>query len=425
MPAPTAPSDPASRMPWRLVLCAAAILLITTGARQSLGLYIAPLEQTLGLGLAQISLALAVGQFVWGAAQPLCGAIADRYGPSRVLVGGAALLALGFGLTPYVHTTAGLVWTLGVLSAAGAGASGFSILIGATAGRIAPPRRGFAAGVINAGASFGQFLFAPLNLALIGSLGWRGAIGTMALLMLLTLPLAWALRQRGADGAAPGAPRDDAPRASGAAPAERTGLKAQLALAARDRSYWLLHLGFFTCGFHIAFLTTHLPTEVDLCGLSTRVAANSLALIGLANIAGSLGVGALGSRMRLKWLLCWVYLVRALAILVYLAAPHTPSTFYLFAAVLGLTWLSTVPPTAGLVGKLFGTRYLATLFGLTVLTHQIGAFLGAWLGGVAMTRYGNYTGMWIADSVLALGAALINLPIREARLRPQFVALRA
>jgi len=438
-------------MPWPLVLGAAAILLISTGARQSLGLYVAPLDQALGLGLAQISLALAIGQFVWGAAQPVCGALADRHGPVPVLIGGALLLALGFGLTPTVHSTLGLIWTLGVLSAAGAGAAGFSILIGATAGRIAPQRRGFAAGVINAGASFGQFVFAPLNLALIGYLGWRGAIGTMAALMLFTLPLAWSLRTRPmAPGGASNAPRpaDGGARAGAVAAAvneavneavndavdgadrgatrpERPGLGAQLALAARDRSYLFLNLGFFTCGFHVAFLTTHLPGEVNLCGLSSAVAANSLALIGLANILGSLGVGALGGRFRLKWLLYWVYFIRAVAILAYLAAPHTALTFYLFAAVLGLTWLSTVPPTAGLVGKLFGTRYLSTLFGFAVLTHQIGAFLGAYLGGMAMTRYGNYTGMWIADAVLALAAALINLPIREARLAPAIAAARA
>jgi MFS family permease len=402
--------------PWSLVLAAAAILMITTGARQSLGLYVAPLNRSTGLGLVDISLALAVGQFVWGASQPLFGAIADRYGPVHVIVVGALLLAVGFGMTPYVHTTIGLIWTLGVLSAAGAGAGSFSILIGATAGRLAPERRGFAAGVINAGASFGQFVFAPLNLALIGYFGWTGAISTMALLMLSTLPLAWALR--------PGRGQP-ARTAAASAPAVDLGMKAQLAQAARDRSYWCLHLGFFTCGFHIAFLVTHLPTEVSLCGLSTGVAANALALIGLSNIAGSLGAGALGNRIRLKWLLYWVYFIRAAAIAVYLISPHTALTFYLFATVLGLTWLSTVPPTVGLVAKLFGVRYLSTLFGLTLLSHQLGGFFGAWLGGIAMSRFGNYSWMWIADIALALGAAAINLPIREARPVTQFVSVKA
>ncbi|HYA66001.1 MAG TPA: MFS transporter, partial [Burkholderiaceae bacterium] len=201
------------------------------------------------------------------------------------------------------------------------------------------------------------------------------------------------------------------------------GLGKQLSLAARDASYWYLHLGFFSCGFHIAFLVTHLPNEVNLCGLGSAVAATSLAIIGLANIAGSLGAGVLGNRIRLKWLLFWVYLTRAVAIAVYLAAPRSSLTFYGFATVLGLTWLSTVPPTAGLVGKLFGTRYLATLFGLTLLSHQIGGFFGAWLGGQAMTHFGDYSWMWYADSVLATGAALINLPIREERI-PRLTVLR-
>jgi MFS family permease len=405
MPADPAANAPSPATPWTLILAAAAILMVTTGARQSLGLYIAPLNQSTGLGLGDISLALAVGQFVWGASQPFFGAIADRYGPVQVIFAGAVLLTLGFGLTPYVHTTLGLIWTLGVMSAAGAGAGSFSILIGATAGRLAAQRRGFAAGVINAGASLGQFVFAPLNLLLIGMLGWTGAISTMAALMVATVPLALLLRPTSAGPAL----------TTAAATAATLGLKAQLALAARDRSYWCLHLGFFTCGFHVAFLVTHLPTEVNLCGLSSSVAANSLAIIGLCNIGGSLGVGALGNRIRLKWLLYWVYFIRAVAIAGYLIAPHTAQTFYVFAAVLGLTWLSTVPPTVGLVGKLFGMRYLSTLFGLTLLSHQIGGFFGAWLGGLAMSHFGNYSWMWIADIALALAAAAINLPIREAR----------
>jgi len=392
---------------WPLMLATATILLVTTGARQSLGLYITPLKSSTGLSVADISLALAVGQFVWGASQPFFGAIADRHGPARVILAGAFILALGFAATPFVHTTAGLIWTLGVLSAAGAGAGSFSVLIGATAQRLAPQQRAFAAGFINAGASLGQFVFAPLNELLIVLYGWAHAISTMALLMLSTLPLAWWLR------GAPATPVSNTAIAAGAV--AQPGLRRHLSEAARHPSYWCLHLGFFTCGFHVAFLVTHLPGEVNLCGLGGSIAAASLAIIGLANIAGSLGAGFLGNRMRLKWLLFWVYGTRALAIAAYLAAPRSALTFYLFATVLGLTWLSTVPPTAGLVGKLFGTRYLATLFGLTLLSHQIGGFFGAFLGGQAMARFGNYSWMWYADIMLALGAAFINLPIREER----------
>jgi predicted MFS family arabinose efflux permease len=196
-----------------------------------------------------------------------------------------------------------------------------------------------------------------------------------------------------------------------------------LRLALRDRSYLCLHAGFFTCGFHIAFLVTHLPGEVGLCGLPASVSAAALALIGLFNIAGSLSAGMLASRFRMKYLLAAMYGSRAVIILIYLAAPKTAWTFYLFAAALGFTWLATVPPTAGLVGKLFGVRYLATLFGLTLLSHQIGGFFGAWLGGLSFVTYGNYNWMWYADIALALAAALVNLPIREAPvLRPATAA---
>jgi MFS family permease len=376
------------------------------GARQSMGLFVSPLNTATGLGIVAISFAMAVGQFTWGASQPIFGAIADRYGSGRVIVVGGILLAVGTALTPFASTQWMLLATIGFLSAAGAGAGSFSILIGATARRLPPEKRPFAAGFINAGGSFGQFLFAPLNQILISSFGWVTAMMTTAVAALLTLPLARVLRHQ-----------PHAPTTASGTPAGIT-LREQLRQAARDRSYWCLHAGFFTCGFHIAFLITHLPGEVQLCGLSASVAATSIALIGLANIAGSLTAGALGSVYRMKWLLFWTYSARAAAVAVYLGAPKTPLTFYAFALVLGFTWLSTVPPTAGLVGKLFGTRYLATLFGLTLLSHQIGGFFGAWLGGVALASTGSYTWMWYADIALALGAAFINLPIEEAPLKP-------
>jgi predicted MFS family arabinose efflux permease len=396
----------AVRSPWLFMAMAAAILMITMGARQSLGLFVSPLNTHTGLGIASISFAMAIGQFVWGAAQPVFGAVADRWGPGRVIVVGAVMLAAGMALTTQVTSEWGLIFALGLLSAAGAGAGSFSILIGATAQHLPPQRRAFASGFINAGGSFGQFLFAPLNQAVMSAFGWMQAMWVMAAAALATAPMAWWLR---------GQPRPAAV-ATAAAPAELS-LRAQLRIALRDRSYWCLHAGFFTCGFHIAFLVTHLPGEVGLCGLSPSVAATSLAVIGLANIAGSLGAGALGNRMRMKTLLVWMYASRTVAVLLYLAAPKLPWTFYAFAAVLGVTWLATVPPTAGLTAKLFGTRYLATLFGLTLLSHQIGGFLGAWLGGLAVVHTGSYAWMWWADAALALAAALVNLPIREAHPR--------
>ena len=387
---------------WTVTLAAAGILMVTMGARQSLGLFVSPLNTATGLGVASISLALAVGQFAWGAVQPLAGAAAERYGPGRVLLGGLLLLALGSAITPLMSSTWGLVVSLGLLSAIGSGAGSFSVLIGASSQRLPREARGAASGVINAGGSFGQFVFAPILQALIQSIGWMGAMWSLALMTLAAVPLVPAVSKPLADP-----PR----RASG-----ETGLWRSVQEAMADRSYQFLNLGFFTCGFHIAFLVTHLPGEVALCGLPSAVASWALAIIGLSNIVGSLYAGSCVARYRSKIVLFWMYASRALMIALYLAAPKTDLTFYVFAAGLGFTWLATVPPTAAIVGKLFGVRYLGTLFGMSLLSHQIGGFFGAYLGGIALTEFGDYAWMWYADIVLAAGAALCNLPIREAAL---------
>ncbi len=383
-----------------VTLAAAGILMVTMGARQSLGLFIAPIGASTGLGIATISLALAIGQFTWGAIQPVAGAVADRYGPRTVLIGGLVILALGSAITPFMGSGFGLVISLGLLSAMGSGAGSFSVLIGAAAQRLPIEARGSASGVINAGGSFGQFVFAPILQKLIQAVGWMGAMWAMALMTLAALPLIGKLT------------------GPAAAPVKHAhhdgGLLQSINTAMKDRSYLLLHAGFFTCGFHIAFLVTHLPGEVNLCGLPPSVASWSLAIIGLANIFGSLYAGSCISRYRSKYVLAAMYASRTVLIGLYLLMPRTELTFYLFAAGLGFTWLATVPPTAAIVGKLFGIRYLATLFGLTLLTHQIGGFLGAWLGGLAITRFGDFSWMWYADMALAALAALLNLPIREA-----------
>jgi MFS family permease len=392
---------------WLVVVAAASLLMITMGARQSLGLFVSPLNTSTGLGIVTISFAMAVGQFVWGAVQPIAGAVADRYGPGRVLVAGVLVLALGTALTPYMDSGLGMVLTLGVLMAAGSGAGSFSVLIGAAAQRVPAASRGTASGVINAGGSFGQFVFAPLVQKLISLSGVFGMLW-LAAISLLALPLARLLRRS-----------PEAAAAHAAAAKSDGGVRHAVRTAMVDRSYLLLHAGFFTCGFHIAFLVTHLPGEVSLCGLPASVASWSLAIIGLANIAGSLMAGWWVNRYRSKMILFWMYASRAVLVLLYLAAPKTEITFYLFAIGLGFTWLATVPPTAGVVGKLFGTRYMATLFGLTLLSHQIGGFFGAWLGGIAITQQGDYLWMWYADAALAALAAVCNLPIREQKvLRP-------
>ncbi|HSE86646.1 MAG TPA: MFS transporter [Candidatus Binatia bacterium] len=376
--------------------------MVTMGARQSLGLFVAPLNTSTGLGVVTISFAMAVNQFVWGAVQPFAGAVADRYGAGWVLMTGVLIFALSSALTPQVTTSLGLVLTVGLLSAIGSGAVSFSVLIGAVTRWIPTGHRGTAAGVINAGSSFGQFVFAPLLQTLISVLGWMSAMWSLAVITLAMLPLVRVMHGSQTSGAV---------MASGNA--GDAGLWTVVKSALADRSYLLLHAGFFTCGFHIAFLVTHLPGEVDLCGLPPSVASWALAIIGLANIFGSLAAGWCVNRYRSKYVLFWMYGSRALLILLYLAAPKTVWSFYLFAAGLGFTWLATVPPTAGVIGKLFGTRYLATLFGLTLLSHQTGGFFGAWLGGIAITHYSNYLWMWYADALLAASAALCNLPIRE------------
>jgi predicted MFS family arabinose efflux permease len=403
----TSKSSP--RQLWTLTLAAAAILLITMGVRQTSGLFLIPITQSTGISIVAMSFALAVGQFMFGAAQPVFGAIADKFGAEKVVIAGAIMLALGCVLTPLAKSSTGLLLTMGVLSAAGAAAGSFSILIGIAAQRLPPERRSFAAGLINAGGSVGQSVFAPLVQLIIGAAGWASAMFASAFAALLTIPLVLPLRR--SQSAAAGA--------ASLAPVRHLTLGEQLRVALRDPSYLCLHAGFFTCGFHIAFLVTHLPNDLRLCGLGPEVAPFALMLIGLFNVAGSLSAGWLGQRYRMKYLLAMIYASRALIVALYVVMPKTALNVYLFAGALGFTWLATVPPTSGLVSKLFGTRYLATLFGLTLLTHQIGGFLGAWLGGLALAQTGSYEWIWYADITLALLAAAVNLPIREARLVAQ------
>jgi MFS family permease len=395
-------NDGGVRGVWGVTLAAAAILMVTRGARQSLGLVIAPLKGSTGLSIATISFALAIGQLMWGVIQPVAGAVADRYGPGKILVAGLLVLAIGLALTPFMSSGFGLIVTMGILLAVGSGAGSFSVLIGAASQHLPTDKHGKAAGIINAGGSLGQFVFAPVVQTLIQMAGWMGAMWSLALIAVGALPLVRVVVN-------PVRPAHHAAGSGESAPWRAVWH------AMDDRSYLLLHAGFFTCGFHIAFLVTHLPGEVNLCGLPPTVASWSLALIGLSNIVGSLMAGACTQRFRSKYILAAMYGSRAMLIGWYLIAPKTQWTFYGFAVGLGLTWLATVPPTAAIVGKLFGVRYLSTLFGLTLLSHQIGGFLGAYLGGVALVRFGNYQWMWYADMALAAAAALINLPIREPR----------
>ena len=384
---------------WLVLLAAAGTFALTMGTRQTMSLFLSPLNTATGLGLASISLAFAFGQLWWGLTQPFAGAIADKIGAGRVLFIGTLLIAVGTFITPYMTSTWGLILAIGVLSAGGAGMAGPAVLMAATTRLIPAERRGLAAGIVNAGGSFGQFALAPIAATLMVSLGWASAMQVMGLLVLLCLPAAFLLRGNSLQAAPPGQ--------------KVLGTREAISQALRDRSYLLLGVGYFTCGFHVAFPAPHLPGVVASCGLPTVWAGWTLAILGLFNIVGSVAMGWAMSRWRMKSLLSMVYTARALAVLVFLVAPKTGPVLLAFAAVMGLTFLSTVPPTAGLVAKFFGPSNMATLFGVVMLTHQIGGFLGAWLGGKVFEATGSYNWIWYVDIMLALGAALVHLPIRE------------
>jgi len=410
---------PGARQParfWIPVSAAAGILAVTIGLRASLGLFISPLNTATGLGIVTISFAYAINHLMWGAWQPVFGAMADRFGAGSTIVFGSVMLAGMLALVPLTAFSGpGLVLTLGVGLAAGTAAGSMATLFGAIGQRIPFERRGFANGIVNAGGSTGQLVLAPVTQGLILAVGWMNALFALAAFVLATLPLAWPFRGKPAHGAsaasisdAGGADRSSAPPPS---------LRAALRTAAGDASYWYLNIGFFVCGFHIAFLLTHMPGVIELCGLPPALAGTSIAVIGLFNIVGSIGSGLIVQRFRMKLTLAWLYAARGVGVAVFLVAPKTELTILVFSVWLGLTWLATVPPTAGLVGKLFGTRYLATLFGMTMLSHQVGGFFGAWLGGVALEATGSYDWMWYADMALAALAMFINLPIREPAMK--------
>ena len=391
---------------WVVLLAAAGTFALTMGTRQTMGLFLADVNKSTGLGIADISLAFAFGQLWWGLTQPFAGAFADRVGAGRVLFIGVCLVALGTILTPFMTSTIGLIFAIGVLAAGGAGMAGPSVLMAATTRLLPPERRGMATGIVNAGGSFGQFVLAPVAVGLTALLGWMGSMQMLGLIVLLALPAAWVLKgNSNALAATTGTPT--APRLSAGAAIKN---------ALNDRSYLLLGAGFFVCGFHVAFLGTHLPNVVAMCGLPPSISAWSLGLLGLFNIFGSLGMGWAVGRWRMKSLLSLVYAARAVAVMIFLASPKTATVMLIFAAVMGLTFLSTVPPTAGLVAKFFGPANMATLFGIVMLSHQVGGFLGAWLGGKVFTMTGSYDTIWIIDIVLAIGAALIHMPIKEAPL---------
>ncbi|MFT4268050.1 MAG: MFS transporter [Xenophilus sp.] len=394
---------------WRVLLAAAGAFALTMGVRQTMGLFLSPLNTATQLGLGRISLAFAFGQLWWGLTQPFAGALADRVGTGRTVLAGVLLVALGTVITPLMTSTAGLILAIGVLAAGGAGMAGPSVLMGAATRLVPPGQRGLATGVVNAGGSFGQFAMAPVAIGLTGAVGWAASIQWLGVLALLALPAAWVLR---------GNAKALAAQAAGAAGSRALSAREAIAQALATPGYLYLSTGFFVCGFHVAFLATHLPGVIVACGLPQAVGGWALAVIGLFNIVGSLLMGWAVGRWRMKSLLAWVYTARAAAVLLFLLLPKTTAVVLAFSAVMGVSFLSTVPPTAGLVAKMFGPADMAMLFGLVMLAHQVGGFLGALLGGYVFQATGSYDGMWYADIVLAVGAALASLPIREAPPRP-------
>ncbi|MBF9195446.1 MFS transporter [Microvirga terrestris] len=399
------PASPArSRVsPEIIVVCGCLIALITFGPRASSGLFQLPMITEYGWGRDTFGFAIAIQNLLWGVGQPFAGAVADRFGAFRVLCVGALLYALGLVVMAYATTPGVLHIGAGVLIGFGLSGCSFNLVLGAF-GKILPEKwRPMAFGAGTAAGSFGQFLFPPIGNVLIESFGWQQALLVFAASVLLVMPLALALATR---------PTADSAQA-GAAAVPNQSIAQALAEAFKHRSYVLLVLGFFTCGFQLAFITVHLPAYLKDAGLSAAVGGWTLAVIGLANAVGSLGSGWLSTRMSKRWLLAWIYLGRSVAIAAFILVPASPVTSILFGISIGLLWLSTVPPTSSLVMLMFGTRYMAMLYGFAFFSHQVGGFLGVWLGGLLYEINGNYSMVWWLSVVLGLVSALINLPIKE------------
>ncbi len=393
-----------ARVGWRtpliIVLCGCAISLITFGPRSAAGLFMQPISEANGWGRDVFALAFAVQNLLWGLGQPFAGAIADRYGTLRVLCAGGLLYALGLVLMVWSTTPLALNLSLGVLIGFGLSGCSFNLVVGAF-GKLVPERmRSMAFGAGTAAGSFGQFLFAPLGAALIDSYGWAFATFVFAAAALFVLPLSIALATQPAERASAA---NIAPQSLGNALREAFG----------HRSYVLLVLGFFTCGFQLAFITAHMPAYLVDRGLSVQVGGWVLAVIGLFNIVGSLLSGWLANIMPKRYLLAVLYFTRAAAIAVFILVPLSTTTALLFGVAMGLSWLSTVPPTSGLVALMFGTRWFATLFGFAFFSHQVGGFLGVLLGGIAYEATGSYDLVWILAIAFGVASAIINLPIVE------------
>ena len=400
----TAITSTASVRGWRtpavVILCGCLIALLSFGPRSSLGQFLTPISMDNGWGRDVFSLALALQNILWGLGQPFAGAMADKYGAPRVLSAGAFLYACGLALMAYSSTPGMFDISAGMLIGFGLSGSSFSLVIGSLGKLVPVEKRMMAFGAGTAAGSFGQFLFSPMARFLIDSFSWHTALLVFAGMLLLVLPLSLALA----------VPKSDA----AVVRTEPTqSAKQALMEAFGHRSYILLVIGFFTCGFQLAFVTVHLPSYMLDRGLSAEVGAMTIGIIGLCNIFGSLFAGYLSGRIPKNYVLSGIYFGRGVAIVAFMLMPASTTSAILFGAVTGFLWLSTVPPTNGLIAVMFGTRWLTMLSGAAFLSHQVGSFLGVWLGGLAYVTFGSYDPVWWLSVGFCIMSSLINLPIVE------------
>ncbi len=388
-----------------MLLAGSLIIAISLGVRHSFGLFLQPVSLDAGWGREVFALAIAVQNLVWGAAQPFTGMLSDRFGAGRVILAGAVLYAAGLALMAVPQDPTLFVLSTGVLIGLGLSGTTFPIVFGAISRAVPAEKRSLAMGIAMSIGSFGQFAILPVALGLIDGMGWVAAILVFSAVSSLILPLSLPLMER--RGTASGEPG-----AGSAAPDTRTPGQA-IAEAFGSRDFWLLSTGFFVCGFHVVFIATHLPAFLADEGLQPGVASIVLALIGLANIAGTYYAGLWGGHRSKPMLLSWIYLGRGIAIAAFVLLPLTPWTAYAFGVLMGLLWLSTVPLTNGVVATIFGVKNLAMLGGVVFFAHQVGSFLGGWLGGYLYDQVGSYDMVWWIAILLSLLAAAINLPIRE------------
>ncbi|MEX1167117.1 MAG: MFS transporter [Hydrogenophaga sp.] len=385
---------------WQVLACGAAIVTLSMGVRHGFGLWLQPITQAQGWTRESFSFALAIQNLSWGVFGIFAGMAADRFGAMRVLIIGALLYALGLAGMALTTTTLGFALTTGILIGAAQAGTTYAVIYGVIGRQIPPEKRSWAMGVAAAAGSFGQFLMVPVEGWLISSLGWQTALLVLAGAVLIIMPLALGLREPGFGGAS-------------VLPREQTILQA-LSEAMRYRSFQLLMAGYFVCGFQVVFIGVHMPSYLKDNGLSPQVASYALALIGLFNVIGTYAAGSLGQRMPKRYILAFIYIARAVAISIFLIVPLSPTSVYVFAAVMGVLWLSTVPPTNAMVAQIFGVAHMSMLGGFVFFSHQIGSFMGVWLGGYLYDRTGSYDIVWYIAIALGVFAALINLPVRES-----------